>query len=125
MPALRKNPVFLYTEDDFKKPNPFSPDVVVPIDLGLRAKRSRASTRSSRSFTSGTPAFGYLEVLKDKAARLSWTRDRASKRYAALANRFRAKLIDLLGEEQGKAVKYAESFEVCEYGNQPTPRESC
>ena len=32
VPALRKNPVFLYTEDDFKKPNPFSPDIVVPID---------------------------------------------------------------------------------------------
>ena len=32
VPALRKNPVFLYSQDGFKKPNPFAPDVVVPID---------------------------------------------------------------------------------------------
>src|SRR3954452_12371748 len=27
VPALRKNPVFLYSEDQFRKPNPFEPDV--------------------------------------------------------------------------------------------------
>ena len=36
-----------------------------------------------------------------------------------LADRFRPKLVELLGPEQGKAVKYAEAFEVCEYGTQP------
>src|SRR3954451_7479688 len=36
--ALRKNPVFLYTEDSFQKPNPFVPDVVVPIDPVLDRK---------------------------------------------------------------------------------------
>ena len=41
----------------------------------------------------------------------------------ALANRFRAKLIELLGDEKAKAVKYVESFEVCEYGTQPTRGE--
>ena len=29
-------------------------------------------------------------------------------------------MIELLGEEKGKAVKYAESFEICEYGSQPS-----
>ena len=28
---LRKNPVFLYFQDNFKKPNPFSHDIVVGI----------------------------------------------------------------------------------------------
>src|SRR5262249_62228731 len=31
VPALRKNPVFMYSEDNFKRPNPFEADVVVPI----------------------------------------------------------------------------------------------
>src|ERR1051326_5585741 len=31
-PALRKNPVFLYYEDRFQRPNPFRPDVVVDLD---------------------------------------------------------------------------------------------
>jgi hypothetical protein len=54
---------------------------------------------------------------------LEWTRDRVGRRYSGLADRFRPKLVELLGEERGKAVKYAESFEVCEYGTQPSPAE--
>src|ERR1041385_3540745 len=32
VPALKKNPVFLYSSDRFQKPNPFKPDVAVDID---------------------------------------------------------------------------------------------
>src|SRR5246127_4052072 len=32
VPALRKNPVFLYYEDNFQRPNPFRADVAVAID---------------------------------------------------------------------------------------------
>ena len=32
VPALRKNPVFLYFEDGFQKPAPFRPDIAVSID---------------------------------------------------------------------------------------------
>ena len=31
-PPLRKNPVFLYSQDGFQRPNPFRPDVAVSID---------------------------------------------------------------------------------------------
>src|SRR5438034_657500 len=31
-PPLRKNPVFLYFEDNFQKPQPFRPDVAISID---------------------------------------------------------------------------------------------
>src|SRR5438552_5252472 len=31
-PAIHKNPVFLYYEDGFQRPNPFRPDIVVAID---------------------------------------------------------------------------------------------
>lgn len=30
-PPLKKNPVFLFAEDDFKKPNPFQPDIAIDI----------------------------------------------------------------------------------------------
>src|SRR5207253_8122053 len=46
--------------------------------------------------------------------------DLLSKRYGATANRFRDKLVELLGDSRGNAVKTAEAFEVCEYGTQPT-----
>ena len=42
---------------------------------------------------------------------------------ASVANRHRDKLIELYGEEQGKKVRYAEAFEVCEYGRRPSPAD--
>ena len=37
--------------------------------------------------------------------------------------RISASTIELYGEEKGKQVQYAEAFEVCEYGRQPSPEE--
>ena len=36
VPALRKNPVFLYARDRFQRPNPFRPDIVVDISIGIQ-----------------------------------------------------------------------------------------
>jgi N-acetylglucosamine malate deacetylase 1 len=124
VPALRKNPVFLYTEDDFKKPNPFVPDVVVPIDPVIDLKVACVDALGSQFYEWNPWLFDYLsQVPTDPAARLEWTRNRVEKRYGSFANRFRPKLIELLGEEKGKEVKYAESFEICEYGSQPSAAE--
>jgi LmbE family N-acetylglucosaminyl deacetylase len=121
VPALRKNPVFLYTEDDFKKPNPFAPDVVVPIDSVFDKKVACYDALESQFYEWNPWLFGYLsEVPKDKSARLEWSGKRLAERYGGLADRFRVKLIELLGAEKGKAVKYAECFEVCEYGSKPS-----
>jgi LmbE family N-acetylglucosaminyl deacetylase len=122
--ALRKNPVFLYTEDSFKKPNPFSPDVVVPIDPVFDLKVACIDALESQFYEWNPWLFGYLhEVPKSKEARLEWTRKRTERQSGGLANRFRGKLIDLLGAEKAHAVKYAEAFEVCEYGSQPNRGE--
>jgi len=124
VPALRKNPVFLYTEDDFQKPNPFVPDVVVPIDPVIDQKVACVDALASQFYEWNPWLFDYLsQVPSDPVARLEWTRNRVTKRYGSLADRFRPKLIELLGEEKGKAVKYAESFEICEYGSQPSRAE--
>jgi LmbE family N-acetylglucosaminyl deacetylase len=124
VPALRKNPVFLYTEDDFKKPNPFQPDVVVPIDSTLDLKVRAIDALGSQFYEWNPWLSGYLDqVPSGKAERLEWTRKRAIQRYGALADRFRDKLIKELGPEKGKSVKTAEAFEVCEYGTQPDERE--
>ena len=69
--ALRKNPVFLYTEDDFKKPNPFEPDVVVPIDPVLEKKVACVDALESQFYEWNPWLFGYLDqVPKEKEARL-------------------------------------------------------
>ena len=38
VPALRKNPVFLYYEDNFQRPNPFRPDIAVDLDSVIDKK---------------------------------------------------------------------------------------
>jgi N-acetylglucosamine malate deacetylase 1 len=124
VPALRKNPVFLYTEDSFKKPNPFEPDVVVPIDPVLEQKVACVDALESQFYEWNPWLFNYLDqVPKDKDARLEWTRKRQARHSAGLADRFRPKLVELLGAERGNAVKYAEAFELCEYGSQPSKEE--
>jgi N-acetylglucosamine malate deacetylase 1 len=124
VPALRKNPVFLYSEDDFKKPNPLNPEIVVPIDSVIDQKIDAIDALESQFYEWNPWLAGYLaEVPKDKTARKEWLRGRFTRRYAATANRFRAKLVELLGDEKGKAVKTAEAFEVCEYGSQPSREE--
>ena len=103
VPALRKNPVFLYTEDDFKKPNPFAPDVVVPIDPVFDQKVACIDALESQFYEWNPWLFGYLgEVPKEKAARLDWTRDRTAKRYAVAGRPVPPKLIELLGEREGQ-----------------------
>ena len=59
----------------------------------------------------------------DDAGRRAWLKERWIARQGAEATRARAALAQWYGEERGKAVKYAESFEICEYGRQPTPDE--
>jgi LmbE family N-acetylglucosaminyl deacetylase len=124
VPALRKNPVFMYSEDHFQKPNPFKPDIVVPIDSVIEKKVLASDALESQNYEWNPWLFGYLDqVPKDKAERLSWIRPRVQGRYANTAKRFRSKLVELLGEEKGNAVKYAEAFEICEYGNRPNKEQ--
>lgn len=120
VPALRKNPVFMYSQDSFKKPNPFTADVVVPIDDVMEKKTACVDALESQFYEWNPWLFGYLdEVPKDKDARLDWTRKRTERRNGPTAEAFRARLIEELGRERGEAVRFAEAFEVCEYGSQP------
>ena len=124
VPALRKNPVFLYGEDNFRKPNPFAPDVVVPIDPVIDQKVAAIHELGSQFYEWNPWLRDYLnEVPKGEAERLSWTRDRVEKRWGPIADRFRTLLIEELGADQGNAVRFAEAFEICEYGTQPTKEE--
>jgi hypothetical protein len=123
--VLRKNRVFLYTKDNFKKPNPFEPDIVVPIDAVLDLKAPCIDALESQ-FYEWNPWFsGYEAVVpKGKAERVAWTLDRTRRRRAAAAEKFRPKLVEWLGLEMSKGVQAAEAFEVCEYGSQPSKEKS-
>ncbi|MEX0641159.1 MAG: PIG-L family deacetylase [Pirellulales bacterium] len=124
-PHLTGNPVFLYYWDDFKRPNPFRPDVAVSIDDVIERKLDALAGMESQFFEGG--ATGYTDPYPTdqagRTARHKKVRDGFSARFAANADKYRDKLIELYGEKIGRAVRYAEAFEVCEYGRQPKPEE--
>ena len=124
-PPLKDNPVFLYFSDGFQKPNPFSADVIVSIDDVLDKKVAAVHALPSQAYEGG--ASGSEEFMKpipkDEAGRKTWLIQTHGGRYAAVANRFRDALVKWYGPQRGKDVKYAEAFEVCEYGRRPTPEE--
>ncbi|MGA2259479.1 MAG: PIG-L family deacetylase [Thermoguttaceae bacterium] len=121
---LTKNPAFLYACDGFQKPNPFRADIVVSIDTVIERKLEALAQIVSQTIEGGCD--GDARSLPRDGADLKARQERfrqAGLRQTGLANRFRDKLIELYGEEAGRKVRYAEAFEVCEYGRRPTADE--
>jgi LmbE family N-acetylglucosaminyl deacetylase len=116
-PALRKNPVFMYFQDGFQRPNPFTPDVAVSIDDTIDKKIDMLDAHVSQMYEWLPWVGGDLaKVPKDPAARKRWLKEvRGGEPNAAV----RASLVKWYGPEKGKAVRYAEAFEICEYGTRP------
>ncbi len=124
-PPLKRNPVFLYSSDGFQKPYAFRPDMVVAIDDVFEQKLRAINEIVSQVYEGGAGGSeAYLRTVpKDPVARFKWLRERWERRQSREADRFRDVLIRLYGPERGRAVKYAEAFEVCEYGRQPSREE--
>ena len=53
VPALKRNPVFLYSHDSFQKPSPFKPDIAVETLPMLLSKKFTGWPRTNPSFLSG------------------------------------------------------------------------
>jgi LmbE family N-acetylglucosaminyl deacetylase len=116
-PALQKNPVFMYFQDRFQKPNPFSPDVAVSLDDVIDKKLDMLDAHVSQMYEWLPWVDGNLaSVPKGAAERRRWLKEtRAGQPDPAVS----AALVKWYGPEKGKAVQYAEAFEICEYGTRP------
>ncbi|MGB4771252.1 MAG: PIG-L family deacetylase [Chitinophagaceae bacterium] len=118
---LRKNPIFLYFEDHFQRPNPFRPDVVVDITPVIEKKVHAMSAHESQYFEWLPWIAGYLdEVPKDRTQWEAWLLKRQSREFSPVMKR---SLEQWYGSEKAMKVKYAEAFEICEYGKQPTTED--
>jgi len=126
-PPLTKNPVFLFSSDGFQKPYPFQADIAVSLDDALDQKLDGLHELTSQVYEGGANGSAALvrsiPPANDDVGRRAWLRERWVDRQAKEATRFRASLMQWYGEERGKEVKYAEAFEICEYGRRPTPDE--
>ncbi len=115
---LRKNPVFLYFQDNFKKPNPFQPDIAVDITPVIAKKLAGLDAHQSQ-FYEWLPWIGNYEseVPKDPAKYKEWL---LQKRVAKPNPEVQKSLGKWYGPTRAAKVLYAEAFEICEYGSQPT-----
>jgi len=125
-PPLKRNPVFLYYSDGFQKPNPFRADIAVSIDDVIDKKIDAIDALVSQVYEGG--AMGSEETLKqrhadDPAARRAWLGERRKISNSRTADRYRDTLTKWYGPEKAGAVKYAEAFEICEYGRRPSPEQ--
>jgi LmbE family N-acetylglucosaminyl deacetylase len=120
-PALQKNPVFLYSQDRFQRPNAFRPDIAVDISSVYEQKVHALDAHVSQVYE-WLPWIGkYLDkVPKDTAARKKWL---FTFSVVKINPEVETSLAKWYGKEQASKVKYAEAFEICEYGAQPDDDE--
>ena len=131
VPAMKKTPVILYNEDNFKNPV-FTPDVLVDVTDEFDIKMKIADLNVSQVYE-WLPYTNGHEVPEGKEERFEWlkgmniTADTTDEevmaaprgyavRFAKTAARFRKELIARYGQERGSKIRYAEAFQLCPYG---------
>jgi LmbE family N-acetylglucosaminyl deacetylase len=121
VPALTKNPVFLYFQDGFQRPNPFRPDIAIDIS-NVFAQKVHAMDAHTSQMYEWLPWIGHYlqEVPKDIAARETWL---ATRNAVKITPAVRSSLEKWYGNTRAAQVKHAEAFEICEYGAQPDDEE--
>lgn len=121
VPPLTKNPVFLYFQDRFTKPLPFQPDVCVDITQVIDKKIDALDAHESQFYEWLPWVTGYRgEIPKSKQERKTWIRNT---RFPFVDSTVRAGLEKWYGARKAEAAQYAEAFELCEYGSQPSEEE--
>ena len=128
VPALKMNPVFMYSSDGFQKPYPFTPTLAVALDDEVMELKVQGIHELTSQAYEGGAGGSEAHVAKvppatDEDARKGWLRRRWEGRQAGEADRYRDTLIQWYGEEKGKAVRFSETFELCEYGGKPSEGE--
>lgn len=127
VPALTKNPVFLYSSDRFRKPYPFEADIAVSVDSVFDKKVDALTALVSQTYEGG--ALGSAEKMaaappeSQGDMRNQWLKERWTRRQANEAKQYRDALIRWYGEQKAGQIQYAEAFEICEYGRQPSDAE--
>jgi LmbE family N-acetylglucosaminyl deacetylase len=120
-PPLKKNPVFLFAQDFFKKPNPFSPEIAIDISDTYRQKIYTMAAHESQHFDWLPWTSGRLEEIpEDPEDRIDYLADH---RKIKITKGMRESLSKWYGKEKAALVTDAECFEICEYGRRPSDEE--
>jgi hypothetical protein len=120
-PPLKKNPVFLYFQDFFQRPNAFRPDIAIDITSVYDRKIHALGAHESQVYEWLPWIGGYLDqVPKDKSDREKWL---ALTRAVKITPEVKRSLEQWYGKEKVMSIAHAEAFEICEYGFQPSEND--
>lgn len=121
VPFLEKNPVFLYTYDQFVHPEAFKADVVVDIDDVIEKKIDMYHQHTSQMYEWLPFNRGELDQVPatEKERRLWLGKIWGSRSNAAP---FRNELIKHYGKEKGSKIKFCEPFQDSGYGTRLTEK---
>jgi LmbE family N-acetylglucosaminyl deacetylase len=125
VPPLKRNPLFLYASDRFQRPNPFHADVAVAIDEVMEPTLDALLVMESQIHEGGADGHAGLYPADEagRRRRRDEVRRNLAGRYAAEANKYRDALIRFYGEAKARNIHYAQAYEICEYGRQPSAEE--
>jgi LmbE family N-acetylglucosaminyl deacetylase len=113
---LKKFPVLMYMSDGFKRPYPFTPDVVIDVGSTIEKKIDMNNCHVSQFYEWIPYIQGRIDhVPKDPQARREWLGQSLKAEARATAEQYRAKLVERYGANRGQSVEYAEGFEISEY----------
>lgn len=123
-PATPRNPIFLFYSDTFLKPYPFDPIIAVAFDEVAQKKWDCIAAMPSQFGDADSWQARYRpNVPADEAARKAVLLEGVKQRSADVANQYRSLLVQLYGEQKGRAIRYAEAFELNQYGSPATVEE--
>jgi LmbE family N-acetylglucosaminyl deacetylase len=120
-PALRRNPVFLYYEDNFQKPQAFQPDIAISVDDVWSKKIDDFEALESQFYEAQPKCWGGgVDVPTGKVERRKWLEASRGQRPSSAVQKTLEKWY---GAARAKEVRHAEAFELCEYGRHPSEAE--
>lgn len=117
---LDKNPIFLYMQDEFQNPYPFSHDIVIGVDSHIHRKIDALDAHKSQMYEWLAWVEDRIDEVPETNAerKTGWLPDGFHRLY--LVNRGKNCWKNMAKKKETN-FKYAESFEICEYGSQPEP----
>jgi N-acetylglucosamine malate deacetylase 1 len=117
VPHLERDPVIAYLSDDFTRPYPFTPSVVVDITSVWDAKIAMLHAHQSQFYEWLPANAGYAaQVPSGDDDRRAWLGERIRGLSQRLADRLRPQLEAAYGPKHGRSIELVEAFEGCEYG---------
>jgi len=123
-PPTQGNPIYLNSADGFDTPKAFVPNVVVDIDAVAEKKFACVAAMPSQFADADSWQGRTLPNMpKDEAGRRAHIMNTVKGWLAEAADQFRPQLIARYGQERGAKVKYAEAFQLNQYGRQVKPDE--